>query len=173
MKNFTELLDRLDNNSKQLMELQTKETEQLAEIDDDLTGLEKERNLIEQSIGAASKVLDKAAGEVATQTAKAEFTEELNSDRVGHGRLRELCEGGGIPGYVGMVNQLVTYPAQYARACSAVMDTVEQRVRRRRRQVDDGPDQGGEEAQHQVVRDHPPLRGGARSAPSRSASPPA
>ena len=123
VKNFTELLDRLDNNSKQLMELQTKETEQLAEIDDDLTGLEKERNLIEQSIGAASKVLEKAAGEVATQTAKAEFSEELNSDRVGHGRLRELCEGGGIPGYVGMVNQLVGYPAQYAKACSAVMDT--------------------------------------------------
>jgi len=123
VKNFTELLDRLDNNSKQLMELQTQESEQLAEIDDDLTGLEKERNLIEQSIGAASKVLDKAAGEVATQTAKAEFSEELNSDRVGHGRLRELCEGGGIPGYLGMVNQLVIYPAQYARACSAVMDT--------------------------------------------------
>jgi len=65
---------------------------------------------------------DKAAGEVATQTAKAEFSEELSSDRVGHGRLRELCEGGGIPGYVGMVNQLVTYPGQYSRACSAVMD---------------------------------------------------
>lgn len=122
VKNFTELLDRLDNNSKQLMELQTKETEQLAEIDQDLSGLEKERNLIEQSIGSASKVLDKAAGEVATQSAKAEFSEELSSDRVGHGRLRELCEGGGIPGYIGMVNQLVTYPSQYARACSAVMD---------------------------------------------------
>jgi chromosome segregation protein len=122
VKNFTELLDRLDNNSRQLMELQSTETEQLAEIDDDLSGLEKERNLIEQSIGAASKVLDRAAGEVATQTAKAEFTEELNSDRVGHGRLRELCEGGGIPGYIGMVNQLVTYPAQYTRGCSAVMD---------------------------------------------------
>ncbi len=122
VKNFTELLDRLDNNSKQLMELQTKETEQLAEIDQDLSGLEKERNLIEQSIGAASKVLDKAAGEVATQSAKAEFSEELSSDRVGHGRLRELCEGGGIPGYIGMVNQLITYPSQYARACSAVMD---------------------------------------------------
>jgi len=122
VKNFTELLDRLDNNSKQLMELQTKETEQLAEIDQDLSGLEKERNLIEQNIGAASRVLDKAAGEVATQTAKAEFSEELSSDRVGHGRLRELCEGGGIPGYVGMVNQLVTYPGQYSRACSAVMD---------------------------------------------------
>jgi chromosome segregation protein len=122
VKNFTELLDRLDNNAKQLMELQTKETEQLAEIDDDLSGLEKDKNLIEQSIGAASKVLERAAGEVATQTAKAEFSEELSSERVGHGRLRELCEGGGIPGYVGMVNQLVTYPAQYAKACSSVMD---------------------------------------------------
>ncbi len=122
VKNFTELLDRLDNNSKQLLELQTSETEQLAEIDDDLSGLEKERNLIEQSIGAASKVLDKASGEVATQTAKAEFTEELASDRVGHSRLRKLCEEGGVPGYIGMVNQFMTYPAQYRAACSAVMD---------------------------------------------------
>ncbi len=122
VKNFTELLERLDNNSKQLLELQTKETEQLAAIDDDLSGLSRERNLIEQSIGAASKVLEKAAGEVSTQTAKAEFTEELASDRVGHGRLRKLCEEGGVPGYVGMVNQLVAYPAQYRAACSAVMD---------------------------------------------------
>ena len=43
-------------------------------------------------------MLDKASGEVATQTAKAEFTEELSSDRVGHGRLRELCaKGAGSP----------------------------------------------------------------------------
>ncbi len=123
VKSFSELLDRLDNNSKQLLELQTQETEQLAAIDNDLSGLEKERNLIEQSIGAASKVLEKASGEVATQTAKAEFTAELNSDRVGHARLRKLCEEGGIPGYIGMVSQVVTYPPQYRAACSAVMDT--------------------------------------------------
>ncbi|MDG6977847.1 MAG: chromosome segregation protein SMC [Nitrososphaerota archaeon] len=123
VKNFTELLDRLDSNSRQLMELQGQEAKELAEIDDDLSGLEKERNLIEQSIGAASRVLEKASGEVATQSAKAEFTEDLVSDRVGHGKLRALCEGGGVPGYLGMVNQLVSYPSQYSRACSAVMDT--------------------------------------------------
>jgi chromosome segregation protein len=122
VKSFSELLDRLDNNSRQLLELQTQETEQLAAIDDDLSTLEKERNLIEQSIGAASKVLERASGEVATQTAKAEFTEELSTDRVGHGRLRKLCEEGGIPGYIGMVSQLVSYPTQYRAACSAVMD---------------------------------------------------
>jgi chromosome segregation protein len=122
VKSFSELLDRLDNNTRQLMELQNQETEELAAIEGELSTLEKERNLIEQSIGAASKVLDRASGEVATQTAKAEFTEELASDRVGHGRLRELCEGGGIPGYLGVVSQFVTYPSQYSRACSAVMD---------------------------------------------------
>jgi chromosome segregation protein len=122
VKNFAELLDRLDSNSKQLLELQSSETRQLAAIDDDLAGLEKDRNLIEQSIGAASKVLERASSEVATQTAKAEFTEELASDRVGHGRLRKLCEEGGVPGYVAMVSQLVAYPAQYRPACSAVMD---------------------------------------------------
>ena len=122
VKSFTDLLDRLDNNAKQLLDLHAQETQELADIDKGLSGLEKEKNLLEQSIGAASKVLDKASNEVATQTAKAEFTEELSSDRVGHGKLRELCEGGGVPGYIGVVNQLVTYPAQYRAACSAVMD---------------------------------------------------
>jgi chromosome segregation protein len=122
VKNFAELLDRLDSNSKQLLELQSSETLQLAAIDEDLSRLEKERNLIEQSIGAASRVLERASSEVATQAAKAEFTEELASDRVGNGRLRKLCEEGGVPGYVGTVSQLVTYPAQYKAACSAVMD---------------------------------------------------
>jgi chromosome segregation protein len=122
VKSFTELLDRLDMNSKQLLDLQTQETKQLAAIDDDLSGVQKERNLIEQSIGAATKVLDKAANEVAIENARSEFSEELNSDRVGHGRLKKLCEEGGVPGYVGVVSDLVGYPAQYRAACSAVVD---------------------------------------------------
>jgi chromosome segregation protein len=123
VKSFTELLDRLDANSKQLLDLQTQETKQLAAIDDDLSGLQKERNVIEQNIGAASRVLEKAANEVAIQNARSEFSEELSSDRVGHGTLRKLCEEGGVPGYIGMVNELLSYPAQYRAACSAVMDT--------------------------------------------------
>ncbi len=123
VKNFTDLLNRLDENSRQLFELQTKETEQLAEIDDGITDLEKSKNVIDQTIAAASRVLDKASSEVAIQTAKAEFGEELASDRMGHLKLKKLCEEGGVPGYVGVVSQLVTCPAQYARAYSAVMDS--------------------------------------------------
>jgi hypothetical protein len=63
----------------------------LAEIDDDISGLEKARNTIDATIGAASKVLDRASSEVAIQTAKAEFSEELATDHVGHVKLRKLC----------------------------------------------------------------------------------
>ena len=122
LKSFGELLSRLNQSTEHLFELQGKATSQLSEIDEELSGLEKEKNAYDLSIGAASKILQKASGEVAIEAARVEFTEEVASDRVGHVKLRKLCEEGGVPGYIGMVNQLVTYPAQYSKACSGVMD---------------------------------------------------
>jgi len=122
LKNFGDLLARLDQNTKELFELQGKATNELAEIDGELSGLERERNAMDMSIGAAANVLQRASGEVALESARAEFSEELGAERAGHAKLKKLCEEGGLPGYLGTVNQLVTYPPQYARACSGVMD---------------------------------------------------
>ncbi len=122
MKSFGELLERLELGAKQLFEVQGRTAQELGEIDQDLSELEKRRGEISRHIEAAGRVLEKAAGEVSLTTVKKELTDEISGDRVGHSRLRKLCEEGGIAGYVGVLSQLVAYPSQYSRACSAVMD---------------------------------------------------
>ncbi|MGA2665284.1 MAG: chromosome segregation SMC family protein, partial [Nitrososphaerales archaeon] len=122
LTNFGNLLERLDSNAQQLFELQAKSAQELGEIDQNLGLLEKRRSEIGRHIEAAGRVLEKAAGEVATTAVKRELTDEITGDRIGHARLRALCEEGGIGGYVGVLSQFVSYPAQYSRACSAIMD---------------------------------------------------
>ncbi len=122
VQNFGQLLERLDSNTSQLFELQSRAAQDLSEIDHTLSQAEKRRGLIGQSVDVAGKVLDRAASEVAIATVKKEVTDEISGDRVGHGRLKKLCEEGGVPGYVGVLNQIVGYPPQYIKACSAVLD---------------------------------------------------
>ena len=75
--------------------------------------MERKRTELDQSIETAGKVLEKAAGEVALTTAKKGIADDITGDRIGHSRLRKLCEEGGIPGYMGILSQVVSYPAQY------------------------------------------------------------
>ena len=122
VKNFGHLLERLDSNTRQLFSLQASAAEELGQIDQDISRIEKTRTSIGQSIEAAGKVLEKVSDEVALTTVKKELTDDLTADRAGHGRLRKLCEEGGVPGYIGVLNQLVAYPAQYSKACAGVLE---------------------------------------------------
>jgi chromosome segregation protein len=122
LKSFQGMLDKLDSNTRQLFELQAKTAHELGDIDQNLTQLEKRRSDLGRSIDIAGRVLEKASGEVALTEVKKDLTDELSGDRIGHSRLRELCEEGGVSGYIGVLNQLIGYPAQYSRACAAVMD---------------------------------------------------
>jgi chromosome segregation protein len=105
-----------------MFDLQAQAAEELGDIDQNLSEIDRRRNRIGQSIEIAGKVLEKAASEVAITTVKKEVTDEISGDRIGQGRLRKLCEEGGVQGYIGVLNQIITYPAQYSRACAAVLD---------------------------------------------------
>ncbi len=122
MKNFGELLDRLDSNTTQLFELQARTAHELGDIDQSLTQLEKRRMDLGRHIDIAGRVLEKAAGEVALTAVKKDLTDEISGDRVGHSRLKKLCEEGGINGYIGVLSQVIGYPSEYSRACASVMD---------------------------------------------------
>ncbi|MDG6926062.1 MAG: chromosome segregation protein SMC [Nitrososphaerota archaeon] len=122
VSNFEQMLQTLESSTAQMFELQTVAAQELGDIDQNLTEIERRRNLIGQSIDAAGKVLEKASSEVAITTVKKEVTDEISGDRIGHTRLRKLCEEGGIKGYIGVLNQIISYPSQYARACAAVTD---------------------------------------------------
>jgi chromosome segregation protein len=122
VQNFGQLIQTLESNTTQMFELQAQAAQELGDIDQNLSEIERRRNVIGQSIDIAGKVLEKAASEVAITTVKKEVTDEISGDRIGHGRLRKLCEEGGVQGYIGVLNQVITYPAQYSRACAAVLD---------------------------------------------------
>ncbi|MGA2199727.1 MAG: chromosome segregation SMC family protein [Nitrososphaerales archaeon] len=122
MKNFGELLERLDSNTRQLFELQAKTAHELGDIDQSLTQLEKRRMDLGRHIDTAGRVLEKAAGEVALTAVKKDLTDEISGDRVGHSRLKKLCEEGGINGYIGVLSQVIGYPPQFSKACASVMD---------------------------------------------------
>jgi chromosome segregation protein len=122
VQNFGQLLQTLESNTTQMFDLQAQAAEELGDIDQNLSEIDRRRNRIGQSIEIAGKVLEKAASEVAITTVKKEVTDEISGDRIGQGRLRKLCEEGGVQGYIGVLNQIITYPAQYSRACAAVLD---------------------------------------------------
>ncbi|MDA4133619.1 MAG: hypothetical protein OK454_10940, partial [Thaumarchaeota archaeon] len=122
VQNFGQLIQTLESNTTQMFELQAQAAQELGDIDQNLSEIERRRNVIGQSIDIAGKVLEKAASEVAITTVKKEVSDEISGDRIGHGRLRKLCEEGGVQGYIGVLNQVITYPTQYSRACAAVLD---------------------------------------------------
>src|SRR5207253_2244616 len=48
--------------------------------------------------------------------------QDLTGDTEGQTRIEKLCEEGGIPGYLGRLRQLISYPQQYARAVTGTID---------------------------------------------------
>lgn len=118
---YSEVLGKLESNTKQLYELYDGSTKELNQLDDSLTEVEKTRDRLVSSIESASKTLDKASGEVSKEEAFRHLSESLAGERSGQLKLQEFCENGGIPGYVGRLGQLVKYPQTYAKPINAVM----------------------------------------------------
>ncbi len=120
--NFSEILDKLDSSTNQLFELHGKATEELSEIDGSLSGIDNTREVVSETIAAADRVLTKVEKELTVQAIRKQLTEDLTGDTEGQTRLDRLCEEGGVRGYVGRLRQLITYPQQYSRAVTGILD---------------------------------------------------
>ena len=98
MKNFGELLETLDSNTTQLFDLQTRTAQELGEIDQNLIrdGASAERTRPEHRRRRPGP--GEGSEEVALTAVKKELTDEISGDRIGHARLRKLCEEGGVSG---------------------------------------------------------------------------
>ncbi len=118
---YSEVLGKLEGNTKSLFELYEGSTKELSAIDSDLTGVDKTRQRLMDSIDGASRILSKASAEVSREEAFRKMSESLAGERSGQAKLQEFCESGGVPGYVGRLGQLIKYPPAYSRAVSAVM----------------------------------------------------
>jgi chromosome segregation protein len=90
-------------------------------LDQNLSGVDKTRAKLVASIQGASKVLEKATSEVTKEEAFRHMSESLAGERSGQLKLQEFCNGGGVPGYVGRLGQLVKYNPTYSKAVNAVI----------------------------------------------------
>ncbi|HEV2137291.1 MAG TPA: chromosome segregation SMC family protein [Nitrososphaerales archaeon] len=118
---YSGVLTKLESNTKSLFELYESSTAELDQLDNNMAGVEKTRDKLVTSIQSASKILEKASSEVSKEEAFRHMSESLAGERSGQMKLQEFCDGGGVPGYVGRLGQLVKYPQQYSKAVNAVM----------------------------------------------------
>ncbi len=118
---YSEVLENLEGNTKQLFDLYGSSTKELSTLDENLSEMERARERLVGSIAGASKILEKASAEMSREEAFRHMSESLAGERSGQLKLQRLCEQGGVPGYVGRLGQLVKYPQQYSKAVNAVM----------------------------------------------------
>jgi chromosome segregation protein len=118
---YSEVLGKLEANTKQLFELYDSSTKDLSSLDHNLSSAEKRREQLVASVQSASKILEKASVEVSKEEAFKHMSESLAGERSGQLKLQRFCDEGGVPGYVGRLGQLVKYPHEYTKAVNAVM----------------------------------------------------
>src|SRR2546426_676327 len=98
---YSEVLSRLEANTKQLFELFEGSTQELNHVDQDLSAYEEKRALLLGSIEQASRTLEKASREVSKEEAFREVSESVAGERTEQSKLQEFCEGGGVAGCLG------------------------------------------------------------------------
>ena len=118
---YAGVLGGLEANTKKLYELQEASTKELDTIESNLSGVEKLKSKLLSSVEGAVRVLDKASAEVSREQAFREISESLAGERTGQLKLQEFCDSGGVPGYVGRLNQVLRYPQGYSRAVNAAL----------------------------------------------------
>src|SRR5207237_10843164 len=64
VRNFSEILEKLDSSTSQLFELHEKATDELSEIDGSLSSIENRREVVSRSIEIAEEVLTKVDREL-------------------------------------------------------------------------------------------------------------
>ncbi len=118
---YSEALSKLEAHTDNLFQLYEDSTKELNSLDDNLSGVEKNRERLVSSIQSASKILERAAAEVSREEAFKNMSESIAGERSGQLKLQEFCDEEGVPGYVGRLGQLLKYPQQYSKAVNAIM----------------------------------------------------
>ncbi|MDG6898472.1 MAG: chromosome segregation protein SMC [Nitrososphaerota archaeon] len=115
------VLQQFEKSVKELSDQYEGSTQELEKIETDISGSSQRRARLIASIEEASRILEKATGEVAKEEAFRQVSESLAGERLGQTKLQDLCENGGVPGYLGRLSQLVGYQPIYSKAINAVM----------------------------------------------------
>jgi chromosome segregation protein len=118
---YSGVLNRLEANTTELFSLYETSAKELSAIDAELSEADKRRNSLMVTIEGASRTLEKASSEVSKEEAYRTVSESVSGERTGQTNLQQFCDRGGVPGYVGRVNQLLRYSSSYSKPVSAVL----------------------------------------------------
>lgn len=117
---YSSILSELEDNIKELSTIYGHLAQDLKSIDSSMSILEQKRKTVLSSIEKASEVLEKAEAEVNKARIISEVRDQIGESRE-EKKLRELCEKGGVPGYIGKLKEILSFDAEYSAAVRAVL----------------------------------------------------
>jgi chromosome segregation protein len=123
LDSFTATIRDLRQHLEQLTGVQTSRTETVRRLEESLRDVQERRERLEEQVDQAFSTLRRAAEALTRYESQRSIAEELAVDELALLRIRELAESGGLRGFVGAAEELVSYPPDYAAAVQAVFRT--------------------------------------------------
>jgi chromosome segregation protein len=117
---YSSVLVELESNMSKLSEIYADATENLRKIESSISSLDSRKEKILSLIEAASRVLEKAGEEIYKSRALVSVKKEI-SESEEEKKLRELCESGGVPGYVGVLGKMISFKREHSEAVKAIL----------------------------------------------------
>lgn len=116
---FLETLAHLEDQLKKLDELAQMEEESVKKAGLSLTGLTEREVRLQDEVVNAFSTLSKAGEAVLKYEAQRSVAEKIVADELALRRLEDLAKTGALQGFVGRVDDLISYPAEYETAVLA------------------------------------------------------
>jgi chromosome segregation protein len=120
VEGYSSVLTELESNVNKLSEIYDEATQNLRKIDADLSNLESRRERILSTIETVSNVLEKAGEEIQRGRLVSQLRKQVVESEEER-KLRELCERGGVPGYMGILGSMIRFKKEYSTSIKAVL----------------------------------------------------
>ncbi len=117
---FANNLAQLQTNLAELKDVKEKEGQSLGSVDASISAMQERKQRIEEEMSTALDTLEKASGEVTRYEIHRELAETFAAEEFGFQKLKQLSEAGAIEGFVGKLEDLLSYDQAYERAILAV-----------------------------------------------------
>lgn len=117
---FSNTLAQLHTNLGELGDVKEREGQSLGDVDASIGAMQERKQRIEEEMSTALDTLEKASGEVTRYEIHRELAQTLAAEEFAFQKLKQLSEAGAIEGFVGKLEDMLTYDQAYERAILAV-----------------------------------------------------
>ncbi len=116
---FLETLAHLEDQLKKFEDLAQIEVESVRKVGLSLTGLADREVRLQEEVVKALSTLNKASDAVLRYDAQRSVAEKIVADELGLRRLEDLAKTGALDGFIGRIDNLLSYPTKYEHAVLA------------------------------------------------------